>query len=358
MKLVLSDAGSAGGVRIAAHDGTLANGVEVSGLALGAAGPDGALRLDAQRAAVRNLRMQAGSVAADVDEAVLSGLALWVKPPASAQSFEVLGLSVEQVQLRGVTVSSAGQVAVARTASTWRLDAIDELEGTLNAQITDAAWVFDAEVTVPIKQGCIDFNAVTVEHVGPDSSMGISHMGIYVDAPNGRTYLFLFSATHIPGATFERRGRLFQARVADRGNLQLQPFAECLAQGAAPLGQAPHQVEATLDRTQLAGKLRLGDGVVGTARDHLTLSGQAVGKNWVELSAAVFSHEVALTIAELSASEAGFELFGKSGRTGAISANVTLRATGLGRRGNGKPPALGLAIGEMTVRGVRLGKTS
>ena len=37
------------------------------------------------------------------------------------------------------------------------------------------------------------FNRVTVEHVGPDSSMGLSPMGLYVDAPNGRNYLYLLA---------------------------------------------------------------------------------------------------------------------------------------------------------------------
>ena len=83
------------------------------------------------------------------------------------------------------------------------------------------------DVTIPVSGGRIDFNRATVEHIGPDSSMGVSRMGVYVDAPNGRTYVYLLSATHVPGAAFERRGGLLSSRVSDRGSIDLQPCAEC-----------------------------------------------------------------------------------------------------------------------------------
>ena len=72
--------------------------------------------------------------------------------------------------------------------------------GALNAEITDAHLLFDAQVRVPIARGVVDFNRATVEHVGPDSRMGVSRMGIYVDAPNGRSYLYQFPSAPVAGA--------------------------------------------------------------------------------------------------------------------------------------------------------------
>ena len=81
---------------------------------------------------------------------------------------------------------------------------------------------------MPIRQGQVDFKDATVEHVGPDSRMGVSRLGLYVDAPNGRSYLYQFPSAPVAGVEYERRGALLGPFVTDRGNLRLQEFGEWL----------------------------------------------------------------------------------------------------------------------------------
>ena len=123
--------------------------------------------------------------------------------------------------------------------------------------------LFDAEVTVPIRHGQIDFNDATVEHVGPDSRMGVSRLGLYVDAPNGRSYLYQFASAPLTGVEFERRGALLSPWVSERGKLRLQPFVEALlrqADGGQSQGLT-QQARLLLGRTALAGEVQLSDGL-------------------------------------------------------------------------------------------------
>src|SRR5690606_37156900 len=124
--------------------------------------------------------------------------------------------------------------------------------------------LFDADVTVPIRGGRIDFNYATVEHVGPDSRMGVSKMGVYVDAPNGRSYLYQFAGATVAGVEFEHRGALLGPWVSERGKLRLREFAESmLRQGRGGPGQGlTEQARLLLGRTALSGELRLGEGRV------------------------------------------------------------------------------------------------
>jgi hypothetical protein len=157
--------------------------------------------------------------------------------------------------------------------------------------------------------------------------MGLSRQGLYVDAPNGRTYLYLLGASQVPGARFERRGPLFGARVIDRGALELRPFVEGLLAPAA-LGRPAHETQAQLDRTRLSGMLQLGDGLLGNERVEVTLTGRAQGRNRIALTAAVVGHEVVARLPELSASGARFHALGRSGRCGALSGKLSVSLAG------------------------------
>ncbi|MCW7538076.1 hypothetical protein OOT46_09470 [Aquabacterium sp. A7-Y] len=354
--------GSLGGLRLGAADNLQPNGLEVSGLSLEPAA-DGRLQLRLERLAVRNLRLKAGPWCLDFSQATLTGVAATVSLPGEGRALELLGLAVDEVQLLGVRTARADVLpGEAAAPGPWRLEALSGTEGSLRAFITDAAWIVDADVQVPVRQGRLDFNRVVVEHIGPNSSMGISRGGLYVDAPNmGRNYLFLFTAANVPGAAWEQRGGLRGLRVTDRGSLDLRAFAEGVLAGSnqqQPLGKpAGRHVEDTLDRTRLSGELQLGDGVLGLGPQQLRLDGQAAGRNRVKLSAAVLSHQLVLRIAEFSARETAFELFGQSGGSAAVEADLTLHANGLGQtpKEKGPAPALAVSIGAMRLKQLRWG---
>jgi len=228
-----------------------------------------------------------------------------------------------EITLQNFGAARTNSASVRPKPATWRLEPLEGLEGRIEALITDAHWVLDADVTVPIEDGRIDFNRVAVEHLGPDSSMGLSPMGLYVDAPNGRTHLYLLSATHVPGARFERRDSLIGARMADRGALELRPLVEGLLSGMT-LGSPARDAQSQLDRTRLSGTLQLGDGALGADRDEITLAGRAQGRNRITLAAEVVGREVTAQLPEFSASGARLEALGKRVTCGAITAALRI----------------------------------
>ena len=165
----------------------------------------------------------------------------------------------------------------------WSLVPLAAADGVIRAEIVDAHLMFDAQVTVPIRQGQIDFDDATVEHVGPDSRMGVSKLGLYVDAANGRSYLYQFQATPIAGVEFERRG--LGPWVSDRGKLRLQEFAESVlrpaprATGFGFTGQA----RLLFDRTAVSGEVQLGDGKFAAPGAQAELAGRSEGRNAVRM---------------------------------------------------------------------------
>jgi len=315
------------------ENGTQLEGVEASGLVLRPQS-DGTLRACMDQIVMRGVRLRSPAGEASVAKITLTDAELSLAGAVSSSSFDLRGLGARQVDLEGVELVPAPAAATASPGH-LRLDPIGAMQGMLQVCIRDALWVVDAEITLPITGGRLDFNRVTVEHIGPDSSMGIGPNSIYVDAPNfGRTDLYRFRVAQVPGARHERRGG-FNERVTDRGSLDLQAFAEAmLAAGpsGAPGGIAGPDVEAMLDRTKMSGELRLGDGVVGSERGQLVLAGQAEGKNRISLSAAVLGQRLVLRMPAASASRAAFELFGMVGSTGPVSATLEAHVTGLGAR--------------------------
>jgi hypothetical protein len=222
--------------RLLGIDGAAPNAVELAGLALEPQ-PDGALQVRIARFTARGVRLQLGRASADVDDLVLTGVRLTLgagTPPA------LQALAVERVQVQAARLDSGAPLAMPAPAAApaddpWQLDALAGLYGSLRAFVTDAAWVVDAEVSVPIQRGRIDFDAVEVAHVGPDSRMGASHLGVYVDAPNGRQYLYTFARPVVPGVTFERRGLGFGPFVATvaRSSCSRSPSRCCATPRAA-----------------------------------------------------------------------------------------------------------------------------
>lgn len=351
--------GSHGGLRIRAATASPHHDMELSGVSLHVQS-GGMLRVALDRLQCRHLRLQSDAGAASVAKLTLVGAAFTIAPSAVDRSWRLQTLGADELQLEGVdiAVSVAAPGTRAAPAGAWRLDALGGLDGMLQAFITDAAWVVDAEVGVPVAGGRIDFDRIVVEHIGPNSSMGISRNSIHVDSPNlGRKDLLVFTVPQVPGATVETRGGNGR-RVTARGSLELQPFMQALLGGRAPIMRAAGpDVEGTLDRTRLNGELRPGDGALGTERQHVVLEGRSLGKNRIALAAAVVGQRLVLRVPQFLASGAVFDVLGQRARTDQIAAKLELHITGL-RRPPGAAragPAVALTFESLSVRRVRVG---
>jgi len=233
----------------------------------------------------------------------------------------------------------------------WGLGPLAAANGTLRAEIIDAHLHFDANVTIPIRHGQIDFNQVTVEHVGPDSRMGISPAGLYVDAPTGRSYLFEFASPPTAGVEFERRGALLGARVANRGHLQLQAFVEgALRQpNAGPAAGFTRQTRVLFDRTAVSGEVRLSDGAFSVPGMRVDLAGRAEGRNTVRLHSDAVGRGLTVEIPSLSARKGQLSARHAQAACDEIAGALTLRVL---RQG----PQLRFAfeLASMKIAGLRL----
>jgi hypothetical protein len=249
-------------------------------------------------------------------------------------------MATDELRLQGLTLESrlapvaagrAGVPGAARAGGAWALAPVSGVVGELRIHVTDAAWLLDAEVRLPIDAGVIDFNQATVSHVGPDSSMGLSRMGVYVDAPNGRQYLAMLSATHLDGARFEHRGALLGSLVTDRGALALVPLLQAVLGGAPPFTPAA-DAQALLRRTRIDGGLQLGDGPLGRDGAGLTLTGAAAGRNRVHVASSAGGSGLLLRWPELSAERLHWPLPGSgtgSATADALSGSLSIELTPL-----------------------------
>lgn len=243
--------------------------------------------LKADSAEGQRLRLRVQSLELQIERITLAQLEL-----GPAQQ-EAMGweLRAARVELHGMQVQAGlqsrhgGAGTPAQRASTEptsaRLEPLGQASGELHGRITDAHLFFDATLKLALQRGQIDFNDASVAHVGPDSRMGVARMGIYVDAPNGRSYLYQFASPPLAGVQYERRGALLNALVSDRGRIELQPFAQSLLrQSLGGLAQGlTAQARALLQRTSLSGELQLGDGKIDLAGLSLALNGAAQGAN-------------------------------------------------------------------------------
>jgi hypothetical protein len=225
-------------------------------------------------------------------------------------------LALDELRLQALIIElplPPPPTADAAGAAAWDLAPVAGLGGELRIEVTDAAWLFDADVRVPIEAGSIDFDRATVSHIGPDSSMGLSRLGLYVDAPNGRQYLAMLAAPALDGLRFERRGAL-----------TLAPLLQALLGGIRPLVPAAG-AQALLQRTRVGGTLRLADGPMGDrgrAGPALSLTGAAAGHNQVELASPTGGGGLLLRWPRLSAEGLRWPLPGPTGDAGCVSADA------------------------------------
>lgn len=310
------------GLALAPADQESSNRFSVEGLSLRAAG-EGALEVGIQRLTAASLRVASGPLLLELEHLAVHQVVALVRfeggrprlQALAAAGAELSGVKVQApltvsrlssggpyaLHVRGGAAASGNGASSGAATATWCLGPLGDANGTIRAEIIDAHLLFDAEVTVPIREGRVDFNAATVEHVGPDSRMGVSRLGLYVDAPNGRSYLYQFPSAPVAGVEFERRGAALGPWVADRGRLRLQAFGEGLlrqcagAQGAGLTEQA----RLLFDRTALSGEVRLGDGrfcVPGAEGD---MAGRAEGRNAVGLHSEAVGRGVTVELASL-----------------------------------------------------------
>ncbi|MDQ0586466.1 hypothetical protein [Variovorax paradoxus] len=286
--------------------------------------PDGAVELRVRRFEATALRLASGPLVLEIGRIDVHELVAQLRTEAGvprlasvqAGAAEVSGMKLHgplvlPPQIQKIREASQGADTAAATpgvaagqaaADAWRLAPLGEAEGTIRGQITDAHLLFDAEVTVPIRHGQIDFNDAAVEHVGPDSRMGVSRMGIYVDAPNGRSYLYQFAAAPVAGVVFEHRGALLGPWVSERGKLQLRDFAESmLRQGRRGPGQGlTQQARLLLGRTSLSGEVQLGEGLIAVPGLQVHLE----GRNAIGLRSQFVGRGLTVEMASLTARDA------------------------------------------------------
>lgn len=264
--------------------------------------------------------------------------------PSPAPPLEIAVGTVELRSLRLASPATEGAAPVppqlsealqsVATAGAWKLDPLATAQGTIRAKIVDAQLLFDADVTVPIRMGTIDFDDATVEHVGPDSRMGVSRLGLYVDAPNGRSYLYQFPATPVAGVEFEHRGALLGPWVSDRGKLHLQPFiVALLAQGGVAKGAGfTEQSRMLFDRTAVSGDLQLGDGKFAVAGVQAELAGRADGRNALRVHSKAVGRGLTLDIPSLFARNVVLASKGAQVQCDEIAGSITLQVLVEGRK--------------------------
>jgi hypothetical protein len=161
------------------------------------------------------------------------------------------GANIEPVSL---PARNAGTTPARRA---WRLEPFASLDGTVRADITDAAWVFDADVTVPISPRARRLRPGGRSSTSaPTRRWGSTAPAIYVDAPNGRTYLYRLAAATVAGATYGPQGRL-AARLggADRSRCSRSSSRCCPACRSA---RSPRESGEMLARTRIDAELRSG----------------------------------------------------------------------------------------------------
>lgn len=302
------------GLKLEAAGAEAGNRITIEGLTF-AAGADGAFDIGIARLEAASLRIASPPFTLEVGKLALQQVVAQAR--LQEGRLRLVSLQAPTAELSAarfhgpVNVPAPGKHAGNDApASAWSLAPLATAEGTLRAEIVDAQLLFDADVTVPIRQGGIEFRDTTVAHVGPDSRMGVSRLGVYVDAPNGRSYLYQFSSAPVAGVEYERRGAMLGPWVTHRGSVRLQEFGESLLrQGRAAHGPGfTEQSRLLFDRTAVSGEVRLGDGRLAAPGLQAELAGRAAGRNAVRLHSEAVGRGLTIDMAALSVQQLALKL--------------------------------------------------
>lgn len=266
-----------------------------------------------------------------------------------ALEFHVDTLETASVKVRLTPGPEGDALRNTAAAGSWSLGPLAAADGTIRAEIVDAQLLFDADVTVPIRAGEVDLGDATVEHVGPDSRIGVSRLGLYVDAPNGRSYLLQFASAPVDGVEYERRGALLGPWVTDRGKLRLQPFGEWLLRqsGGAPAMTLTEQSRRLFARTAVSGEVQLADARFAAPGLQADFAGREDGCNRVRIHSDAVGHGFTLELPSFRVRNVVAELAGQQVRCDEVTGAATLRVLV-----EGGSFRLALDIAQMKVSGV------
>lgn len=328
------------------HVGALAlqaSACEASGVAIDAAA-DGLVRVRIDRLAVRDVTSVRGAVALQAASAVLHRVDAHVAIAADARSWQVRDLTIGAAELTGVEASAAWAGTMGDAIDDLRLDALADLDGVLRAFVTDALWFVDAELTVPIVDGRVRIAAIDVEHIGPNSRLGVDPRGLFVQAPHGgRAYLASFGAGATPSVA---------PPVTPAGELDLAALiAAVLGRRAGAPTLARADLLPALLRTSLVGELQLGNGALGGAGRYILLAGREEQRNGIELSSPALGERLVVHMPRLLATSTEIMLAAHVLRTATLAGAIDLV---IQPRAADRVPRVQLAVTTATIDDVRI----
>lgn len=317
--------------------------------------PDGHCTLAAQGVVAAGVHAITAHARIDIAQVTLDDVRAEIVPRDGAPvlaSFAAQRIAVDRLQ----AALARGAVAGAATPEALRLDALATLDGLVHAFVTNALWIVDADVSVPIRQGAIDFNAVEIEHVGPNSLLGVSEAGIHVSGPAGqvRMPVVVFGPSPPPGVSAGTE-RGFPFARGNRGRIDLLPFLQALLE--APAGEslarpADPNMRGALERTRIKGEVQLGNGTLARGEQRVDLTGREAGKNRCLLDSPSLAQRLVIGIPQFAASAAAFALPGREVRAAMLEAVVEAHL--LGRDAPAESPAVVLSVAQATLREVAM----
>ena len=311
--------------------------------------PNDTLMIEKGELTANKLQVMAGGAKIDLAMAKLKGITLGMKGYTTGDFLESFGLQANELELKGVKVTyeidrSAPSSPVdpsAKSKAPWVLDALGGLSGTLDVHASNVDYVGDVDIPAKISSGTIDFDNLTgddgyflpgdIWFFVSEKSIWARHYKIPVslyDSPDPIPGVTPAEIEWTPSSGPDDPGSEY---IRTRGQLDLRKFLEGTLN--KPASDKPGEAAKRLDITntlRMSGSLGLGDGVVGAGANNVTLFGKDAGKNMFSISAASLGSNLMIKMPEFQASKSNFEMLGKTGETGLITANVTLSVTGLG----------------------------
>lgn len=292
--------------------------------------PDGHATLAAAAIEMQGVRATMAGARIDIQRMMLEDVRAEVAPIAGAPA--ITSLVARHVVVEHLQAALArGSVAAGDASQSLQLDALRTLDGLLHAYVTDALWFADADVAVPIKEGTVDFNAIVIENIGPNSLMGVSSAGIHVSGPAGQVRVPLVTfPSPPPGVSFGTDGGFPFAR-GDRGRIDLLPFLHALLEsppGQPPARLADAKLSSALARTRVKGEVQLGDGALARGGQRIELAGRADGKNRCTLDSSSVAQRMTIGVPQFAAAAASLALPGRALRVAALSARVEAHVLG------------------------------
>lgn len=374
-RIVHTDAGGKK-LEVGVLDPKKTGGFDLTGLKVKFA-PNGTLFAQFDELAGKNLKLKAGGATVEIPLAKLKKGALGMEGLAPGQAFDVLGAKLQELEVQGIKVTYEVDRSAPATpgkpgaaSAPWVLDALKGLDGTLNVRARGTA-VGNVSIPAIIRSGSINFDNLT----GDDGYFLPGDIWFFVSKRRIWARHFKIPETlyesneDIPGVSpaiieyTEPTGMDDTGTeiIITRGQLNLKEFLEGTLNKKSSGSGTPAEPLDKLNTLDLTGTLDVGDGVIGTSQDNVTLTGKGAGKNRISISGASLGSNLTIAMPEFQASKGKYELFGKPGETGQINVNMTLAITGLGSG----PDATGhlkftltLTVVEGFVREIKFGRVA